>query len=125
MRQAQAREIHGDKVARWDDAQQILARREAERRHAEELGEQLMAAHRLGAAFDRRRVPEAVRRVLADLDTGARIGSDERDRREAKVVDELTRDPGMRQVVERALAPQRQIIQREREQGKERGGPQR
>ena len=129
MLQAQAREIHGDKVARWDDAQQILARREAERRHAEELGEQLMAAPRLGAAFDRRRVPEAVRRVLADLDTGARIGSDERDRREAKVVDELTRDPGMRQVVERALASQRQIIQRElqreREQGKERSGPER
>ena len=79
----------------------------------------------LGAQFDRQRVPAAVRQVLADLDTGERIGSDERDRREAKVVDELTRDPGMRQVVERALAPQRQIIQREREQGKERGGPQR
>ncbi len=129
MRQAQAREIHGDKVTLWDDAQQILARREAERRHAVKLGEQLMAAQRLGAAFDRGRVPEAVRRVLADLDTGERIGSDERDRREAKVVDELTRDPGMSQGVEKALAPQRQIIQRElqreREQGKERGGPER
>ena len=88
-----------------------------------------MAAQRLGAAFDRGRVPEALRRVLADLDTGERIGSDERDRREAKVVDELTRDSGMRQGVEKALAPQRQIIQRElqreREQGKERGGPER
>ena len=83
----------------------------------------------LGAAFDRGRVPAAVRQVLADLDKEARMGSDERDRREAKVVDELTRDSGMRQVVERALAPQRQIIQRElqreREQGKERGGPER
>ena len=127
MLQAQAREIYGDKVARWEDAQQILARREAERRHAEELGEQLMAAQRLGAAFDRRRVPEAVRRVLADLDKGERMGSDEWDRREAKVVDELTRDSGMRLVVERALAPQRQIIEREmqREKGKERSGPER
>ena len=129
MLMAQAREIYGDKVTRWDDAQQIFTRRVAERSHAETLVEQLVAAQRLGAAFDRQRVPEAVRRVLADLDTGERMGSDERDRREAKVADELTRDSGMRQGVDKALAPQRQIIQRElqreREQGKELGGPQR
>ena len=88
-----------------------------------------MAAQRLGAAFDRGRVPAAVRQVLADLDTGERMGLNERDRREAKVVDALTRDPGMRQVAEKALAPQRQIIeremQRERDQGKELGGKER
>ena len=72
-------------------------------------------------------MPEAVRRVLADLDTGERIGSDERDRREAKVVDALTRVPAMHQIVEKALAPQKQIIDLEMQRmlGKEMGGPQR
>ena len=81
----------------------------------------------LGAAFDRGRVPAAVRKVLADLDKG--VGTNERDRRGVKVVDALTRDPGMRQLTERALAPQKKIIdrelQRERGQGKELGGKER
>ena len=112
MLQAQAREIYGDKLARWEDAQQILARREAERRHAEELVEQLMAAQRLGAAFDRGRVPEAVRQVLADLDKEARMGSNERDHRKAVAIEALARSPTARQVLEKALAPQKQIIDR-------------
>ena len=127
MLQAQVREIHGDKLARWDDAKHILARREGERRHAEELAEQLMAAQRLGNAFDRGRVPEVVRQTLAGLDQGERMGSDELDRRKAKLVDALTRVPGMHQIVEKALAPQKQIIEQERQRtrGKEIGGPQR
>ena len=113
MLQAQARERHGDKVVRWEDAQQILARREAERGHAEALAKQLMAAQRLGVQFDRGRVPEAVRQVLAYVDEGERIGTQERGRRETAVADALTGDGSMRQVVEKALAPQKQIIERE------------
>ena len=68
-----------------------------------------------------------VRRVLSDLDQGAQRGSDELDWRKAKVVDALTRVPGMHQIVEKALAPQKQIIEQERERtrGKEMGGPRR
>ena len=68
-----------------------------------------------------------MRQVLADLDKG--VGTNEQDRRAVKMVNALTRDPGMRQVAEKALAPQRQIIeremQRERDQGKELGGKER
>ena len=119
MLHAQAREMYGDKVARWEDAKQILARREAERRHAEELVEQLMAAQRLGAAFDRGRVPAAVRQVLADLDKG--VGSDELDEGKAVVIEALASNSAARQVVEKALAPQKQLIDRELQQEKGRG----
>ena len=123
MLQAQAREIHGDKVVRWEDAKQILARREAERRHAEELAEQLMAAQRLGKAFDRGRVPEAVRQLLGDFDREPQwippIA--------AALVEQLAGNSAACQVMEKALAPQKQIIDREmqRERGKEMGGPER
>ena len=121
MLHAQAREIYGDKVARWEDAKQILARREAERHHAEELVEQLMAAQRLGAAFDRGRVPAAVRQVLADLDKEARMGSNEQDHRKAVAIEALARNPTARQVLEIALAPQKQIIDRELQRERGRG----
>ena len=125
MLQAQAREIHGDRLARWDDAREILARREAERVQADTLAEQLIAAQRLGEQFDRGRVPPAVREVLRYLDDGERIGSHERERRDTELVDALTRDPAMRQVVAKALAPQQPLIDREIQRvanQRERGG---
>ena len=127
MLQTQAREIHGDKVARWDDAKHILARREGERRHAEELAEQLMAAQRLGAKFDRQRVPELVRKVLAYFDGLAPTTKEGWAERQSGLVQSLAGNAGMRQVVEKALAPEKQIIDRERqrERGKEIGGTER
>ena len=59
--------------------------------------------------------------VLAGLDQGEQMGSDELDRRKAKLVEALTREPGMHQIVEKALAPQKQIIDREMQRGQERG----
>ena len=127
MLQAQAREIYGDNVARWDDAKQILVRREAERRHAEELAEQLMAAQRLGTAFDRGRVPEVVRKVLAYFDGLAPTTEEGWAERQSGLVQSLAGDARMRQMVEKALAPQKQIIDLEmqRKLGKKMGGPQR
>ena len=125
MLQAQAREIHGDRLVRWDDAREILRQREAERAQADTLAEQLIAAQRLGVQFDRGRVPPAVREVLRYLDEGERIGSNERERRDTELVDALTRDPAMRQVVAKALAPQQHLIDREIQRGadsRERGG---
>ena len=78
-----------------------------------------MAAQRLGAAFDRGRVPAAGRQVLADLDKG--VGSDELDEGKAVVIEALASNSAARQVVEKALAPQKQLIDRELQQEKGRG----
>ena len=89
------------------------------------MAEQLIAAQRLGGQFDRGRVPPAVREVLRYLDDGERIGTHERERRDTELVDALTRDPAMRQVVTKALAPQQHLIDREIQRmanQRERGG---
>ena len=68
-----------------------------------------MAAQRLGKAFDRGRVPEAVRQLLADFDRRPQ----EIPAFAEALVERLAGSSAARQVVERALAPQKQIIDRE------------
>ena len=121
MLQAQAREIYGDNVARWEDAKQILEKRVAERNHAEALVQQLLAAQRLGVKFDRGRVPEDVRGVLGYFDEGQKLGSHALKQRDAEVVMLLASNPEARRGMERALAPQKQIIDLELQRGLDRG----
>ena len=78
-------------------------------------------AQRLGAVFDRGRVPADVRQVLGYFDEGQKLGSHALKQREAEVVLLLASNPEARRGMERALAPQKQMIDLELQRGLDRG----
>ena len=116
---AHAIEIHGDKVDQWNDIKQVLERREAERHQAEALTEQLAVAHRLRDKFDRGRIPETVRGMLASFDLASATPGGLA-KAQARMADTLTRQAELRQIVDKALTPQAQAIERELQQQRSR-----
>jgi hypothetical protein len=116
--QTKAQEIHAEKTEIHQEARAVLDRREAERKHAETLAKQLAAAQRLGQGFDRERVPETVQGMLALLEQAKSQPGGQRQAQE-RLADTLTHQKDLRQIVEKALAPQMKAI--DKEQGNEAG----
>jgi hypothetical protein len=114
--QTKAQEIHAEKTEIHQETRAVLERREFERKQAETLARQLAGAQRLGAAFDRQRVPDTVQGMLARLDQ-AKTQPGGLSREQGRLADTLTQQKDLRQIVEKALAPQLRAIERENERG--------